>query len=46
MDAIILAGGENKRFPVIKGFLEVDGKRIIDFYEIWSILENRIYEMP
>jgi len=28
--ALILAGGENKRLPVIKGFLEVDGKRIID----------------
>ena len=30
MDAIILAGGENKRFPVIKGFLEISGKRIIE----------------
>ncbi len=30
MDALILAGGENKRFPVIKGFFEVDGKRIIE----------------
>ncbi len=30
MDALILAGGENKRFPLIKGFLEVDGKRIIE----------------
>src|SRR4030066_171683 len=30
MDALILAGGENKRFPVIKGFLEVDGKRVIE----------------
>lgn len=30
MDALILAGGENKRLPVIKGFLDVDGKRIIE----------------
>jgi molybdopterin-guanine dinucleotide biosynthesis protein A len=30
MDALILAGGENKRFPVIKGFLEISGKRIIE----------------
>ncbi|NCO68028.1 MAG: hypothetical protein COY75_10125 [Nitrospirae bacterium CG_4_10_14_0_8_um_filter_41_23] len=30
MDAIILAGGENKRFPVIKGFLEISSKRIIE----------------
>ena len=30
MHALILAGGENKRLPVIKGFLEIDGRRIID----------------
>lgn len=30
MDALILAGGENKRFPMIKGFLEINGRRIID----------------
>ena len=30
MHALILAGGENKRLPVIKGFLEIGGRRIID----------------
>jgi molybdopterin-guanine dinucleotide biosynthesis protein A len=30
MDALILAGGENKRFPLIKGFLEINGKKIIE----------------
>ena len=30
MQALILAGGENKRLPMIKGFLEINGKRIID----------------
>jgi molybdopterin-guanine dinucleotide biosynthesis protein A len=30
MDALILAGGENRRIPVIKGFLQINGKRIID----------------
>ncbi len=27
---VILAGGENKRMPVLKGFIEVEGKRIIE----------------
>jgi molybdopterin-guanine dinucleotide biosynthesis protein A len=30
MNALILAGGENKRLPILKGFLEIDGKRIIE----------------
>lgn len=30
MDAVILAGGENKRLSVIKGFLEINGRRIIE----------------
>jgi len=30
MDALILAGGENKRLPMVKGFLEIDGKKIIE----------------
>jgi molybdopterin-guanine dinucleotide biosynthesis protein A len=30
MNALILAGGENKRLPMIKGFIEIDGKRIIE----------------
>jgi molybdopterin-guanine dinucleotide biosynthesis protein A len=30
IDALILAGGENKRLPILKGFLEIDGKRIIE----------------
>jgi len=30
MDALILAGGENTRIPVAKGFLLIDGERIID----------------
>lgn len=30
MTAVILSGGENRRIPLIKGFIEVDGKRIIE----------------
>lgn len=30
MDALILAGGENKRITVIKGFLEINSRRIIE----------------
>jgi len=30
MDALILAGGENKRIPVIKGFLEINSRKIIE----------------
>ena len=30
MDALILAGGENKRIPVTKGFLKLNGKTIIE----------------
>jgi len=30
MDALILAGGENTRIPVQKGFLVINGQRIID----------------
>jgi len=30
MDVLILAGGENKRLPVLKGFLEIRGRRIIE----------------
>ncbi|OGW38707.1 MAG: hypothetical protein A2Y97_11135 [Nitrospirae bacterium RBG_13_39_12] len=29
-DALILAGGENTRLPLVKGFLEINGNRIID----------------
>ncbi len=30
MDALILAGGENKRIPLIKGFLEIGNRKIIE----------------
>jgi len=30
VNALILAGGENKRLPLIKGFLEINGRRIIE----------------
>jgi len=30
VDALILAGGENKRLSAVKGFLEIGGRRIID----------------
>ena len=30
MDALILAGGENKRMPVIKAFIEINHRKIID----------------
>ena len=41
MDALILAGGENKRLPSIKGFIEINGRRIIE-----STIEllNKIFE--
>lgn len=28
--AVILAGGENRRMPVLKAFIEIDGEKIID----------------
>jgi molybdopterin-guanine dinucleotide biosynthesis protein A len=30
MDALILAGGENKRLPIIKGFIEMNSKKILE----------------
>ena len=30
MDALILAGGENRRIPLLKGFLEINGTKIIE----------------
>ena len=30
MEALILAGGENKRIPLIKGFLEIQNRKIIE----------------
>jgi len=30
MDALILAGGENKRFPITKGFIEMNSKKILE----------------
>jgi len=30
MDAFILAGGENKRISVVKGFLEIENRKIIE----------------
>lgn len=43
MDALILAGGENKRLPVLKGFLEVNGKRIIESnIELLSRIFDRV----
>jgi len=30
MTGTILAGGENRRIPILKGYIEVNGKRIID----------------
>ena len=30
MDALILAGGENKRFPIAKGFIEMNSKKILE----------------
>lgn len=32
MDALILAGGENKRLPFVKGFIEIKSRRIIEFH--------------
>ncbi|NWF98790.1 MAG: molybdenum cofactor guanylyltransferase [Nitrospirae bacterium] len=30
MDALILAGGENRRIPVLKGFIKIQDKKIIE----------------
>ncbi len=30
MDALILAGGENKRLPITKGFIEMNSKKILE----------------
>jgi len=30
MNALVLAGGENKRMPAVKGLLEIGGKKIIE----------------
>ena len=30
MDALILAGGENRRIPVVKGFIKIQDKKIIE----------------
>jgi len=44
MDAIILAGGENRRIPAIKGFLKINGKRIIESdIELFAGLFTRIF---
>jgi molybdopterin-guanine dinucleotide biosynthesis protein A len=44
MDALILAGGENRRIPVIKGFIEINGKRIIESdIGLFSGLFTRIF---
>jgi molybdopterin-guanine dinucleotide biosynthesis protein A len=43
MYALILAGGENKRLPMIKGFLEIDGRRIIDSnVDILELIFDRV----
>ena len=43
MDAIILAGGENKRVPVIKGFLEINGRGIIEKnIELLKVIFNKV----
>ena len=43
MDALILAGGENKRIPLLKGFLEVrDGKILEVSIQRLSKIFNRI----
>ncbi|MBE0425516.1 MAG: molybdenum cofactor guanylyltransferase [Nitrospirae bacterium] len=43
MDALILAGGENKRMPVIKAFIEVNRRRIIDSnVELLKRMFNRV----
>lgn len=43
MDALILAGGENKRLPIIKGLLEINGRRIIESnIELLCKIFNRV----
>ncbi|MFZ6016575.1 MAG: molybdenum cofactor guanylyltransferase [Nitrospirota bacterium] len=43
MDALILAGGENKRLSVLKGFIKIKGKRIIESnIELLSSIFDRV----
>ncbi|NWF76668.1 MAG: molybdenum cofactor guanylyltransferase [Nitrospirae bacterium] len=43
MDAVILAGGENKRMPFIKSFIKINNKRIIESnIELLGKIFNRI----
>ncbi len=43
MKALILAGGENKRIPIIKGFLEIKGKKIIESnIEILKVIFDKV----
>ena len=43
MDALILAGGENKRLPALKGFLEINGQKIIESnIELLSRIFDRV----
>jgi molybdopterin-guanine dinucleotide biosynthesis protein A len=44
MDALILAGGENKRIPLIKGLLEIHSRRIIETnIELLASLFPRVF---
>ena len=43
MDALILAGGENTRIPVLKGFLEIRNRKIIEHnLDLLKRLFNRV----
>jgi molybdopterin-guanine dinucleotide biosynthesis protein A len=44
MISLILAGGENRRFPTLKGFIETEGKTIIErSLGVLGRLGNRVY---
>ncbi len=44
IDALILAGGENRRLPVVKGFIEIQGKKIIESnLDLLGKIFNRVF---
>jgi molybdopterin-guanine dinucleotide biosynthesis protein A len=44
MISVILSGGENRRFPTLKGFIETEGKTILERnIEVLGRLSDRVY---
>ncbi len=44
IEALILAGGENRRIPVVKGFIEIHGRKIIETnLDLLRNIFNKVY---